>query len=130
MALKKGRSIQSSIYISMHLQTSIDCNAACALKFSLPLTQRCRNTPHSAQATPVKITTNANNDGTSPITTNARLRRRQSLTGLPPPSSTMSRRSSLGGKSDSSKYLDKENAVLLLLRVLNMQRWRLPCAEE
>uniref|UniRef100_A0A453EKY0 DUF4005 domain-containing protein n=1 Tax=Aegilops tauschii subsp. strangulata TaxID=200361 RepID=A0A453EKY0_AEGTS len=61
-----------------------------------------RNTPHSAQATPAKITTNANNDGASPITTNARLRRRQSLTGLPPPSTTMSRRSSLGGKSDSS----------------------------
>ncbi|KAM3329710.1 hypothetical protein ACQJBY_026632 [Aegilops geniculata] len=61
-----------------------------------------RNTPHSAQATPAKITTNANNDGASPITTNARLKRRQSLTGLPPPSTTMSRRSSLGGKSDSS----------------------------
>uniref|UniRef100_A0ACD5VD97 Uncharacterized protein n=1 Tax=Avena sativa TaxID=4498 RepID=A0ACD5VD97_AVESA len=57
-----------------------------------------RNTPHSAQATPAKITSSTNYDGPSPIATNSMLRRRQSSTGLPPPS----RRSSLGGKSDSS----------------------------
>ncbi|KAM0858996.1 hypothetical protein ACQ4PT_047517 [Festuca glaucescens] len=57
-----------------------------------------RNTPHSTQATPAKINTNTNYDGPSPISTDARLRRRQSSTGLPPPS----RRSSLGGMSDSS----------------------------
>ncbi|PNT70241.1 kinesin-like protein KIN-14A [Brachypodium distachyon] len=58
-----------------------------------------RNSPHSVQATPAKTTTQTNYDGPSPVTANARLMRRQSLTGLPPPSS---RRTSLGGKSDLS----------------------------
>uniref|UniRef100_A0A0E0JG88 Kinesin-like protein n=1 Tax=Oryza punctata TaxID=4537 RepID=A0A0E0JG88_ORYPU len=59
-----------------------------------------RNVQHLGQATPAKIASNTNNDGPSPITADLRLRRRQSLTGLPPPPLTMSRRSSLGGKSD------------------------------
>uniref|UniRef100_A0A0E0BZV2 Kinesin-like protein n=1 Tax=Oryza meridionalis TaxID=40149 RepID=A0A0E0BZV2_9ORYZ len=59
-----------------------------------------RNVQHLGQATPAKIANSTNNDGPSPITADLRLRRRQSLTGLPPPPSTMSRRSSLGGKSD------------------------------
>ncbi|KAF0917634.1 hypothetical protein E2562_020994 [Oryza meyeriana var. granulata] len=59
-----------------------------------------RNVQHSGQATTAKIASNTNYDGPSPITADSRLRRRQSLTGLPPPPSTMSRRSSLGGKSD------------------------------
>ncbi|WVZ73594.1 hypothetical protein U9M48_021880, partial [Paspalum notatum var. saurae] len=37
---------------------------------------------------------------TSQVTADIRLRRRQSLTGIPPPPSTVSCRSSLGGKSD------------------------------
>ncbi|XP_044356310.1 kinesin-like protein KIN-14A isoform X2 [Triticum aestivum] len=82
-----------------------------------------RNTPHSAQATPAKITTNANNDGASPITTNARLRRRQSLTGLPPPSTTMSRRSSLGGKSDSSSSDRKAKTPPLMNSAAKAKRW-------
>ncbi|XP_052153403.1 kinesin-like protein KIN-14A isoform X2 [Oryza glaberrima] len=59
-----------------------------------------RNVQHLGQATPAKIANSTNNDGPSSITPDLRLRRRQSLTGLPPPPSTMSRRSSLGGKSD------------------------------
>ncbi|VAH75433.1 unnamed protein product [Triticum turgidum subsp. durum] len=82
-----------------------------------------RNTPHSAQATPAKITTNANNDGASPITTNARLKRRQSLTGLPPPSSTMSRRSSLGGKSDSSSSDRKAKTPPPMNSAAKAKRW-------
>ncbi|EEE54217.1 hypothetical protein OsJ_01073 [Oryza sativa Japonica Group] len=59
-----------------------------------------RNVQHLGQATPAKIANSTNNDVPSSITPDLRLRRRQSLTGLPPPPSTMSRRSSLGGKSD------------------------------
>ncbi|XP_040385069.1 kinesin-like protein KIN-14A [Oryza brachyantha] len=59
-----------------------------------------RNVQHSGQVTPDKIASNANYDGPSAITADLRLRRRQSLTGLPPTPSSMSRRSSLGGKSD------------------------------
>ncbi|XP_066317034.1 kinesin-like protein KIN-14A isoform X1 [Miscanthus floridulus] len=61
-----------------------------------------RNVQHSAQGTPTKITANACHNIASPVTADIRLRRRQSLTGIPPPPSTMSRRSSLGGKSDTS----------------------------
>ncbi|KAE8810010.1 Kinesin-4 [Hordeum vulgare] len=82
-----------------------------------------RNIPHSAQPTPVKLTTNANNDGASPITTNTRLKRRQSLTGLPPPSSTMSRRSSLGGKSDSSSTDKKAKTPPPMNSAAKAKRW-------
>uniref|UniRef100_A0A0D9UYY7 Kinesin-like protein n=1 Tax=Leersia perrieri TaxID=77586 RepID=A0A0D9UYY7_9ORYZ len=67
-----------------------------------------RNVQHSGQATPAKMNSLTNCDGPSPITADLRLRRRQSLTGLPPPP-TMSRRSSLGGKSDISSN-DKRGA--------------------
>ncbi|WVZ72497.1 hypothetical protein U9M48_020946 [Paspalum notatum var. saurae] len=59
-----------------------------------------RNVQHSAQGTPAKITTSMCHDMTPAVTSDIRLRRRQSLTGIPPPPTTMSRRSSLGGKSD------------------------------
>ncbi|TVU23081.1 hypothetical protein EJB05_32817 [Eragrostis curvula] len=63
-----------------------------------------RNVQHSVLGTPAK-TENTSTDIASPVTSELRLRRRQSLTGLPPPPSTMSRRSSLGGKSDiNSNY--------------------------
>ncbi|KAL6850266.1 hypothetical protein ACP4OV_020893 [Aristida adscensionis] len=61
-----------------------------------------RNVQHSAQGTPAKNVMNTCHDIASPAITDSRLRRRQSLAGLPPPQSTMSRRSSLGGKSDIS----------------------------
>ncbi|CAM0145468.1 unnamed protein product [Urochloa decumbens] len=55
---------------------------------------------NSAQGTPSKIITKTCHDIVPPITADIRLRRRQSLTSIPPTASTMSRRSSLGGKSD------------------------------
>ncbi|KAJ1282383.1 hypothetical protein BS78_03G047600 [Paspalum vaginatum] len=61
-----------------------------------------RNVQHSAQGTPAKITTSMCHDMTPAVTSDIRLRRRQSLTGVPPLPATMSRRSSLGGKSDIS----------------------------
>ncbi|KAK3163171.1 hypothetical protein QOZ80_1AG0000130 [Eleusine coracana subsp. coracana] len=60
-----------------------------------------RNVQHSVQETPAKTAVNACTNIPSPSISELRLRR-QSLTGLPPPPSTMSRRSSLGGKSDIS----------------------------
>ncbi|KAG8052768.1 hypothetical protein GUJ93_ZPchr0001g30021 [Zizania palustris] len=63
-----------------------------------------RNAQHSGQATPVKIASSTNYDDPSPITTDLRSRRRQSLTGLPPAPTTMSHRSSLGGKSGISNF--------------------------
>ncbi|KAL6627067.1 hypothetical protein ACP70R_030793 [Stipagrostis hirtigluma subsp. patula] len=58
-----------------------------------------RNAQHAGQGTPAKLSANACHGVASPVASDLRLRR-QSLTGLPPPPSTMSRRSSLGGKSD------------------------------
>ncbi|CAL4978852.1 unnamed protein product [Urochloa decumbens] len=57
---------------------------------------------NSAHGTPSKIITKTCHDIVPPITADIRLRRRQSLTSIPPTASTMSRRSSLGGKSDMS----------------------------
>ncbi|XP_062188547.1 kinesin-like protein KIN-14A [Phragmites australis] len=68
-----------------------------------------RNNQHSAQGTPAKITRNACHDIASPVIADVRLWRRQSLAGLPPPPSTMSHRSSLGGRSDISSN-DKRGA--------------------
>ncbi|KAF8643741.1 hypothetical protein HU200_066808 [Digitaria exilis] len=59
-----------------------------------------RNPQNSAQGT--KIMTNTCHDIAPPVTADIRLRRRQSLTGIPPTASTMSRRSSLGGRLDIS----------------------------
>ncbi|CAM0880656.1 unnamed protein product [Alopecurus aequalis] len=78
-----------------------------------------RNTPHSAQATPAKITSNTNYDGSSPMATNSRLMRRQSLTGLPPPS----RRSSLGGKSDSSSNDKRAKTPPPMNSAAKAKRW-------
>ncbi|CAO2161764.1 unnamed protein product [Urochloa humidicola] len=93
-AMKKGshlrKSIQSSIGRLIHG------------------TER-RNAQNSAQGTPSKIITKTCHDIVPPITADIRLRRRQSLTGIPPTASTMSRRSSLGGKSDISSN-DKRDA--------------------
>ncbi|PWZ34343.1 Kinesin-like protein KIN-14A [Zea mays] len=61
-----------------------------------------RNAQHSAQGTPTKIIASGCHNNVSPVTADIRLRRRQSLTGIPPPLPTMSRRSSLGGRSDTS----------------------------
>ncbi|KAM0851108.1 hypothetical protein ACQ4PT_052632 [Festuca glaucescens] len=78
-----------------------------------------RNTPHSTQATPAKINTNTNYDDPSPIATDARLRRRQSSTGLPPPS----HRSSLGGKSDSSSNDKRAKTPPPLNSAAKAKRW-------
>jgi len=78
-----------------------------------------RNTPHSAQATPAKITSSINYDGPSPIATNSMLRRRQSSTGLPPPS----RRSSLGGKSDSSSNDKRAKTPPPVNSAAKVKRW-------
>ncbi|CAO2204992.1 unnamed protein product [Urochloa humidicola] len=59
-----------------------------------------RNAQNSAQRTPCKIMTKTCHDIVPPITADIRLRRRQSMTGIPPTASSMPRRSSLGGKSD------------------------------
>lgn len=58
--------------------------------------------------------TNTCHDIAPPVTADIRLRRRQSLTGIPPTASTMSRRSSLGGRLDISKFSDQENSILCL----------------
>ncbi|CAO2186393.1 unnamed protein product [Urochloa humidicola] len=68
-----------------------------------------RNAQNSAQGTPSKIITKTCHDIVPPTTADIRLRRRQSLTGIPPTASTMSRRSSLGGKLDISSN-DKRDA--------------------
>ncbi|CAL4952651.1 unnamed protein product [Urochloa decumbens] len=71
--------------------------------------QLCRIAQNSAQGTPSKIITKTCHDIVPPITADIRLRRRQSLTSIPPTASTMSRRSSLGGKSDMGSN-DKRGA--------------------
>ncbi|RCV23383.1 hypothetical protein SETIT_5G001800v2 [Setaria italica] len=70
-----------------------------------------RNAQHSAQGAPAKITTNTCHDIAPPVTADIRLRRRQSLTGIPPTAPTMSRRSSLGGKSDISIRISQTSSA-------------------